>query len=134
MLTRRVFTSCAICGVLGLTASKVSAQPAGGITRTLLRQEDVPGTNYVNMQMIVEIEPNAMIARHTHPGHEGSYVIEGESELLVAGQPPRLIKAGDSFLVPAGVPHAARNGAAKTRIFGSFVVEKGKPVASPAPE
>ena len=134
MLARRAFASCAFCGVLGLTASKVAAQPAGGLTRNLLRREDVPGTNYVNIQMLVEIEPNAVVARHTHPGHEGSYIIEGRSELLVQGQAPRMIGPGDSFLVPAGVPHAARNGPAKTRIFGTFVVEKDKPLATPAPE
>lgn len=134
MLARRAFASCAICGLLGLTATKVSAQPAPGLTRTVVRQEAVPGTNHVTIQALIEIEPNFLVARHTHPGHEATYVIEGGAELLVQGQAPRMIGPGDSFLVQAGVPHAARTGAARTRLFGTFVVEKDKPMASPAPE
>jgi len=134
MIARRAFASCAICGVLGLTATRVAAQPAGGLTRTLVRQEAVPGTNHVTIQMLIEIEPNFVVGRHTHPGHEATYVIEGSTELLVQGQPNRMLGPGDSFLVQAGVPHAARAGAAKVKLFGTYVVEKDKPLATPAPE
>jgi hypothetical protein len=34
--------------------------------------------------------------------------------------------------VPTGVPHSAKNGAAKTVVISTYVVEKGKPLASPA--
>lgn len=134
MLARRAFASCAICGVLGLTATRVAAQPAGGLTRTLVRQEAVPGTNYVTMQMLIEIAPNFTVGRHTHPGHEATYVVEGSVELQVQGQPNRMVGPGDSFLVPAAVPHAARTGAAKVKLFATYVVDKDKPLATPAPE
>jgi len=53
---------------------------------------------------------------------------------MVDGQPPRKLKAGESFVVPAGIVHDAHNeGTEPTRLLGVYVVEKGKPLASPAP-
>jgi quercetin dioxygenase-like cupin family protein len=130
MLRRRAFASCAICGVLGLVATGAGAQAP--ITRTVIRQEALPGDRFVSIQALIEIAPGAEVARHTHPGHESSYMAEGEAELVVDGQPPRILRPGDSFLVQAGVPHAAKNGPRPTKLFGTFVVEKDKPLASPA--
>ena len=42
--------------------------------------------------------------------------------------------AGGSFLIPAGTVHNATNtGTGKARILATYVVEKGKPLATPAP-
>ena len=60
--------------------------------------------------------------------------MEGEATLLVDGQPPRVIKAGESFVVPAGTIHDAHNaGTTPAKLLGVYVVEKGKPLATPAP-
>ncbi|AOY93538.1 cupin [Cupriavidus sp. USMAA2-4] len=115
-------------------ASGTALAQAGGLTRTLVSREDtsVPGREAVVAK--VEVAPGAHAGRHTHPGDEISYVTEGEAELLVDGQPPRRIKAGEAFVVPAGVVHDAHNpGATPVRLVGVYVVEKGKPLASPAP-
>ncbi len=56
-----------------------------------------------------EIAPAGHTGRHKHAGEEIGYVIEGELELLIEGQPPRDIKAGESFIVPAGVTHDGQN-------------------------
>ena len=137
MPSRRAFGACALCGVLGLVATGAGGQTpnaqASGLKRTVLRQTELPGGTYVSIQMIVEVEPNALVERHTHPGIEGGYTLEGELELLVEGQPPMALKPGVSFQIPAGTPHSARNGARAAKLFSTFVVEKGKPVASPAP-
>ncbi len=59
---------------------------------------------------------------------------EGEVELLVDGQPPKVVKAGESFVIPAGTVHDAHNaGSMPVKLIGVYVVEKGKPLASPAP-
>ena len=107
---------------------------ANGLTRTLVGRADVsvPGREAVVAR--VELAPGASAARHTHPGDEISYVTEGQVELLVDGQPPRVVKAGESFVIPAGTVHAAHNGGdAPVRLIGVYVVEKGKPLATPAP-
>jgi quercetin dioxygenase-like cupin family protein len=136
MFTRRRFAACAICAAVGLVASEVEAeaQAAGGITRTILRRTDFPGDVYATLQVLVEIEPNALVARHTHPGVETTTILEGGGELLVKGEPTRQFAAGDDYQILAGVPHAVRNGPARTRLAAVFVVEKDKPLASPAPE
>jgi quercetin dioxygenase-like cupin family protein len=61
-----------------------------------------------------------------------SYVVEGGIELSVDGQGARSVPPGDGFQVPTGVPHSAKNGPAKTVVVTTYVVEKGKPLASPA--
>ena len=140
MLTRRGFTgfaSCAICAVTGFIASEASAQGAPpavpGVKRTILSQMDGPMPGYVTINMLVEIDPGVTVARHTHPGIESSYVLEGGFELPIQGQPTRTTKAGDAFQIPPETPHAGgKPGDAKSRLLITYVVEKGKPLASPA--
>jgi quercetin dioxygenase-like cupin family protein len=92
----------------------------------------MPG--YVTINMEVEIDAGVTVARHTHPGIESSYVLEGGFELPVQGQPTRMLKAGDGFQIPPETPHAGgKPGEKKSRIAITDVVEKGKPLVSPAP-
>ncbi len=104
-----------------------------GLTRTMVGRADVSVPNREAVVARVEVAPGAYAGRHTHPGDEISYVLEGEAQLLVDGQPPRTVKAGESFVVPAGVVHDAHNpGAGATKLVGVYVVEKGQPLATPA--
>jgi quercetin dioxygenase-like cupin family protein len=141
MLTRRDFAglaSCAICGVTGLIAADASAQTAPpattpGVTRKILSQMDGPTPGYVTINVEAEIEAGVTIARHKHPGIESGYVLEGGLDLPVEGLPTRTLKPGDGFQVPPETPHAGgKNGDKKTKIAITYVVEKGKPLASPA--
>jgi quercetin dioxygenase-like cupin family protein len=118
---------------LSIAAGSLLAQ-ASGLTRTLVGRGDVsvPGREAVVAR--VEVAPGAKAGRHTHPGDEISYVIEGTAQLLIDGQAPRTVKAGESFIIPAGVVHDAHNDSdAPIKLVGVYVVEKGKPLASPAP-
>jgi len=109
-----------------------ATQQTEPIKRTPLQKFDVPGTNYETVIGIAEIVPNVNVGRHTHPGPESGYVLEGEFTLLVEGQPPLPLKAGDSYKVPSGAIHDARSGARGAKVIATYVVEKGKPLASPA--
>ena len=141
MLSRRNFTGvagCAICGLAELIATGALAQTAPptttpGVTRKILSQTDGPAPGYVTLLVEAEIDAGVSVARHTHPGVESSYVLEGGFELPIEGQPTRNLKAGDGFQVPTSTPHAGgKPGTAKTRVLITYVVEKGKPLASPA--
>ena len=79
-----------------------------------------------------EIAAGATVARHTHPGVESTYVVEGGFDLAVQGQADRRVQAGEGFVIPADTPHAVRNGDRPTKLASTYVVEKGKPLASPA--
>ena len=107
-------------------------QAGGPIKRTPLQKFDVPGTNYETVIGIAEIVPNVSIGKHTHPGPESGYMLEGEMTLMVAGQPDKVVKAGESYVVPPGAVHDAKTGAAGAKVIATYVVEKGKPLASPA--
>ena len=136
MLSRRGFGACAVCtAVAGLVAEGADAQTqpaqAAGVTRTVIQSTD-SGEKHVTILMAVEIAPGASIARHTHPGVESAFGAEGGVELSAQGRPDRLVKAGEGFQVPADTPHSARTGDRPTRLAITYVVEKGKPVASPA--
>jgi quercetin dioxygenase-like cupin family protein len=104
-----------------------------GLTRTPLQSIDFPD-NYTTASFVVTIAPKAKVARHTHPGVEMGYVLSGEGTLSVDGQPDRKVKAGDSWAIPGGTPHAAVNtGSKPEKLVVTYVVEKGKPLATPAP-
>ena len=82
----------------------------------------------------VEIAPGANAGHHTHPGDEITYVMEGQGELLIDGEPPLKFKAGEGFVVKAGLKHDARNtGTQPLKLAAIYVVEKGKPTATPVP-
>ena len=142
MLSRRDFAgiaSCALCAITGFIATDASAQgappPAAGtpgVNRKVLSQIDGPTPGYVTIIVEAEIEPGIFVARHTHPGVESAYILEGGLELAIEGQPTRMLKAGDVFMVPPATPHGGgKNGDKKTRITSTYIVEKGKPLASP---
>jgi quercetin dioxygenase-like cupin family protein len=119
-------------GLLVALAGAIVAQTPA-LTRTIVTKADVsvPGREAVIAR--VEVAPGGVAGWHTHPGDEISYVMEGEVTLMVAGQPARKVVAGEGFVIPAGVVHNARNdSAAAVRLAGVYVVEKGKPLASPA--
>jgi quercetin dioxygenase-like cupin family protein len=118
MLTRRGFAgfaSCAICAVTGFVATDVSAAegapPAvtAGVTRKILSQMDGPTPGFVTIIVQAEIEPGVMVARHTHPGIESGYIIEGNLELPIEGQPTRALKPGDAFRCRPEHPMLAAN-------------------------
>lgn len=118
-----------------LIAILLAAGPlhASGIRRTVIQKADVsvPGREAVVAR--VELDAGATAGRHTHPGDEISYVLEGEGELRVDGEDPRRVKAGESFVIPAGTVHDALNvGSGTLKLVGVYVVDKGKPLATPA--
>jgi quercetin dioxygenase-like cupin family protein len=141
MLTRRGFAgiaSCALCAITGFIATDASAQgtppaPTPGVNRKILSQTDGPTPGYVTILVEAEIEPGVTVGRHTHPGIESAYVLEGGLEVPIEGQPTRMLKPGDAFVVPPMTPHAgSKNGDKKTKIVSTYIVEKGKPLVSPA--
>jgi quercetin dioxygenase-like cupin family protein len=107
-------------------------QGASNVKRTPLQKFDVPGSNFETVIAMVEIVPNVAIGRHTHPGIESAYLLEGDIVLKVAGQPDKALKAGESWQIPVGVIHDATTGAQGAKVVVTYVVEKGKPLASPA--
>jgi quercetin dioxygenase-like cupin family protein len=109
-----------------------AAQPPG-ITRVDLQQEDlsIPGREVV--QARVDISPEAPAIKHTHPGEEIIFILQGSLEYQIDGRPTTTYTAGQALTVPAGVVHAVRNvGQDNASELATYVVEKGKPLLAPA--
>ena len=133
MLTRRGFAACGLCAVTGFAATGAETQSApGGLKRTIITRTDGPMDGYETVNVRVDIDAGALVARHTHPGIELSYVVDGALELSVDGQGTRTFKVGDGFQVPTRVPHSGKAGDKPTTLAITYVVEKGKPLVSPA--
>jgi quercetin dioxygenase-like cupin family protein len=119
----------ATLATLALAGAILAQNP--GVQRNIVQRADVRGGNEAVIAA-VQFAPGANVGRHTHPGEEISFVIEGEGDLMITGQPVRHIKAGDGFIVPAGVIHDAKNtGAQPLKLSAVYYVEKGKPLATP---
>jgi quercetin dioxygenase-like cupin family protein len=110
-------------------AQHVTRAQQPGITRTDLQRHDlnVPGREVV--QVRVDFAPGVVAPRHSHPGEEIVYAIEGLLEYQVEGKRPVTLKAGEVLFIPAGTIHAVKNvGSGNGAELATYVVEKGKPL------
>jgi quercetin dioxygenase-like cupin family protein len=126
MKTTRIFPIAVVIVAIGLTLLAARAQQVGARRIDLQRHDlSVPGREVI--QTIVELEPGTTAPRHSHPGEEIIYVLEGTWEYTLEGKPPVVLKAGEVLFIPAGVIHSARNiGAGRGRELATYIVEKGK--------
>jgi quercetin dioxygenase-like cupin family protein len=125
--TARIAATAILINAGPLAAPAAIAQT--GIKRTDLQRHDLGTTGREAIQVRVDFDPGAAFGKHTHPGEEIIYVLEGSLEYVIEGKPPVTLKAGDVFFVPAGTIHAARNvGSSNAAELATYVVEKGKPV------
>ena len=129
-LTRLAVGLGAVC--LAAAAAVALAQ-APGIKRTILQRADAAGPEPKECVFgLAELAAGASIGKHIHYGYEMGYVAEGEGEVLVEGEAPRRVKAGDTWRIDPKRPHDARNvGAGTFKVVATYLVEKGKPLAEP---
>ena len=128
MATKHITAVLALILAIGL-APQVGQAQQPGITRTDLQRHDlsVPGREVV--QVRVDFAPGAAFPRHSHPGEEIVYAIEGTMEYQLEDQPPATLKAGEVLFIPAGAIHAVKNiGKGNAAELATYIVEKGKPL------
>jgi quercetin dioxygenase-like cupin family protein len=133
MKTVRILTAAALIAASSLALHVAQAQLAG--TRRIdLQRHDLSAQGREVIQARVEIDPGVTSPRHTHPGEEIIYVLEGSLEYQVEGKPPVTLKAGDVLFIPAGTIHAAKNvGSGNAAELATYVVEKGNPLVTVVP-
>lgn len=108
-------------------------QPAknwqSGIHRTDLVRKDLGAAEREVIQVRVDFDAGVASPKHSHPGVEVAYVIEGSFEYQLEGQPPVTLKAGDSLYIPEGTAHVAKNvGGGKASELATYIVKKGTPL------
>jgi quercetin dioxygenase-like cupin family protein len=105
-----------------------------GAQRTIIHRADVSAPGREAVIVRAEIAPQGSTGWHTHPGEEISYIMEGEGEIMVEGKPALKVKTGDGFVIPNGAKHEAHNtGVGPLKLSVVYLIEKGKPIATPAP-
>ena len=132
MKMSRIIAVVALIAASGLALHAALAQQPG-IKRTDLQRHDlsVPGREVI--QVLVEFAPGVSFPRHSHPGEEIVYVVEGSLEYQLDDKPPVTLKAGEVLFIPNGGVHAVRNvGSGNAAELATYIVEKGKPLLETA--
>jgi quercetin dioxygenase-like cupin family protein len=93
----------------------------------VLQRVPVPGTDREMGMGIAEFPPNASKPSHKATGPELAYVLEGEVTVQVDGQPTRVVHAGESYRMPAGVVHVTTAGPAGAKVIATWAWVPGKP-------
>ena len=121
-----------VAAVLAIIAVSSAQPPAAKFTE--LQRREIPGTGREGVTTVAEIPPGVTSARHSHPGEDFGYLIEGTIVLYVDGKAPQTVKAGETFFTERGQIHNARNiGTTMARAVDTYVIDKGKPGITPAP-
>jgi quercetin dioxygenase-like cupin family protein len=111
------------------SAPQVAEAQQPGSKRTDLQRHDLSAPGREVVQVRVDFDPGYVSPKHTHPGEEIIYVLEGTLEYQIAGQSAAKVKPGDVLFVPAGTIHSAKNiGSGNGAELATYVVEKGKPL------
>jgi quercetin dioxygenase-like cupin family protein len=121
----------AALAAIGVVA--IARDEAPHANRQILQRQDVSGTAKEAVIGTADLPGGVAIGRHTHPGEEVGYVLKGPVLMRVQGRSDVVLQAGDSYVIPAGVPHDAeaqeRSGA---KVVATWVVDKGQPLSTPA--
>lgn len=117
----------------GLALHVTQAQRQSDIKRTDLQRHDLSITGREVVQVRVDIPSGTAFPKHSHPGEEMVYMIEGVLEYQLEGTPPVTLKAGEVLFIPAGTVHSVKNiGSGNGAELATYIVEKGKPLVVPA--
>jgi quercetin dioxygenase-like cupin family protein len=134
MSTRRrtMVASIAIALLAGTWSIQHASAQAPGFKRVELQRHDLATPDREAVVARGEFQAGAAAPKHTHPGDEVGYVLEGELVVEIDGKPALKLKAGDTFFIPAGQVHSAKNpGKAAAAVLSTYILEKGKPLATP---
>jgi quercetin dioxygenase-like cupin family protein len=75
---------------------------APGVTARIVSGEKL-------MFSLVTLKPGAVVPAHSHPHEQMGMMVSGTMEFTIAGE-TRFLTGNEMYLVPGGVPHAAKAG------------------------
>lgn len=114
-------------------ASLFAAHAEEPLRRTDLLKNDIDVSGHEVVQVRVDFAPGALAAKHSHPGEEVAYVVQGVLEYQLEGRQPVTLKAGQSLFIPTGVVHSAKNvGNGEASELATYIVRKGETLVVPA--
>ncbi|MET1051753.1 MAG: cupin domain-containing protein [Mycetocola sp.] len=82
------------------------------------------------VQVLTEIPVDVSSGWHHHPGEEVGYIVAGTVRMEREDGPPLILRTGDGFLIPPGVPHNATDlGPDTGMMLSTYFVASGEPVS-----
>ncbi|OCO99892.1 MULTISPECIES: cupin domain-containing protein [unclassified Ensifer] len=133
MKTARIIVAALlIAGGVATFHAAQAQQMMKGIERTDLIKNDISVSGHEAVQVRVDIAPGVLAIKHSHPGEEIAYVLEGSLEYQLEGRAPVTLQAGQALFIPAGVAHSAKNVGSETASeLATYIVKKGAPLLVP---
>lgn len=132
MKTTRIIAAALLIAGSMTTLRMAEARQMQGIQRTDLIKNEISAPGHEAVQVRVDIEPGTASIKHSHPGEEIAYVLEGSLEYQLEGRDPVTLQAGQALFIPAGVAHVAKNvGTTKASELATYIVAKDAPLLVP---
>ncbi|EJT04827.1 cupin domain-containing protein [Rhizobium sp. CCGE 510] len=126
----KIIQAMALALALGAATAAHAEQP---LQRTDLVSSDIDVPGHEAVQVRVDFAPGVLAPKHSHPGEEIAFVLDGTLEYQLEGSGPVTLKAGQSLFIPSGVVHSAKNvGNGKASELATYIVRKGEPLVVPA--
>jgi quercetin dioxygenase-like cupin family protein len=126
---RTIGCTIAVFALIAIVIPDFALAQVPGVKRNDLQRYDLSASGREVIQARVEINPGVVAPRHSHPGEEIIYVLEGVLEYKIDGKPAVTLTAGDVYFIPAGAIHSAKNvGKGKAAELATYIVENGKPL------
>ncbi|ANM11171.1 MULTISPECIES: cupin domain-containing protein [unclassified Rhizobium] len=126
----KMIQAMALALALGAAATAHADQP---LQRTDLIKSDIDVPGHEAVQVRVDFAPGVLAPKHSHPGEEIAFVLEGTLEYRLEGREPVTLTAGQSLFIPSGVVHSAKNvGNGKASELATYIVRKGEALVVPA--
>ena len=118
---------------VAVTAAIAQQAQQSPLKRTTLQTVDFP-PGFETVAVMAELPAGKCTGRHTHPGAESAYVLEGEAVAKFDSKPDLILKVGQPLQFAPGLVHNVCNSSgAPFKALAHYIVEKGKPLASPVP-
>jgi quercetin dioxygenase-like cupin family protein len=128
----KAFAVLTFVSIMSSASSIVCAQSIGVSSKPLARTTLSGDDTKEAIMLVVEFAPGGGTGRHTHPGDEYTFVLQGTLEISGEGRETRRVSAGDVYHNPSGLIHEARNvGDSTARVNITFILDKGKPISTP---
>lgn len=128
-MTLRIAVAMLAALLAGESLLLVAKAQQPGIKRTDIERHDLNVSGHEVIQVRVDFAPGAAFGKHSHPGAEVAYVLEGTLEYRLESRPPVTLEAGEALFIPAGWIHSAKNvGSGNAAELATYIVEKGKPL------
>lgn len=129
------FPAVSVAALLTFAAGAVADDSTPRAKRAIIDRHDQSEVSGKEIILgTAQLPAGATIGWHTHDGDEIGYVLQGDLILKIRGKPDRVLKAGDHFFNTRGAVHSviAPPGTAGGTAVSTWIVDKGKPLASPA--